>query len=228
MPTMLHGTDNDKVAPEDDWFAEAGDVALFDEEQGARRGADEQRSRAPEPDGAVASRGVAPSRAPSVAHRPAHTSHDAAVHRRRVAAVAAIAVLVGVAIAIPLVLLSGGGGTASPPVPQVPTTAATTTTPVQPAPVEQPSTTSTAPAALTVALPDGKSMRAGDRGAAVTTLQKALVALAYDPGTPDGVFGSNTTSAVVAFQTDKGLDPDGVVGSKTVEALNAALAAGRG
>ena len=46
----------------------------------------------------------------------------------------------------------------------------------------------------------------------------------YDCGGVDGKFGTRTRNAVVAFQTDKLLDPDGVVGAKTWKALAVAEA----
>ena len=43
----------------------------------------------------------------------------------------------------------------------------------------------------------------------------------YDTGGVDGVAGDGTYSAVLAFQTDNGLDADGMVGPYTRELLNA-------
>ncbi|AXK46059.1 peptidoglycan-binding protein [Brachybacterium saurashtrense] len=61
-------------------------------------------------------------------------------------------------------------------------------------------------------------LRRGDRGAAVTTLQKQL----NDSGASiavDGVFGSGTAGAVRALQSAAGIGVDGVVGPKTWRAL---------
>src|SRR5262245_22860493 len=69
------------------------------------------------------------------------------------------------------------------------------------------------PAALTAAVQP--TLRLGSRGASVTYLQRRLAALHYDIGTVDGVFGSNTYHAVVAFQKVNGLSRDGVVGPTT-------------
>ena len=62
-------------------------------------------------------------------------------------------------------------------------------------------------------------LRSGDSGAAVTKLQNALVAAGFAVST-DGSFGENTKSAVIAFQTHRGLTADGVVGAGTWAALN--------
>jgi peptidoglycan hydrolase-like protein with peptidoglycan-binding domain len=76
---------------------------------------------------------------------------------------------------------------------------------------------------LRVALPASGTLRRGDHGSAVETLQKALVALGFAPGRPDGVFGANTEAAVVDFQRSNGLQPDGIVGKETARTLNAGL-----
>jgi murein L,D-transpeptidase YcbB/YkuD len=57
----------------------------------------------------------------------------------------------------------------------------------------------------------------------VRRIQKALRNLGYDPGPTDGVFGHQTTAAVLAFQVAKGLAPDGEVGKLTAAALNIRL-----
>lgn len=61
-------------------------------------------------------------------------------------------------------------------------------------------------------------LRQGSRGADVVKLQKALNKYGYLL-TEDGIFGSNTYIAVIAFQGLKGLTKDGVVGEKTWKAL---------
>ncbi len=60
----------------------------------------------------------------------------------------------------------------------------------------------------------------GDVGDAVATLQTQLNALGYDVGAPDGVFGSQTEAAVIAFQAAQGLAPDGLAGASTLAALS--------
>ena len=61
--------------------------------------------------------------------------------------------------------------------------------------------------------------RQGDRGGAVTTIQTKLKNWGYYSGSVDGVFGSQTTTAVRSFQRKNGLTVDGVVGSATQRAL---------
>jgi peptidoglycan hydrolase-like protein with peptidoglycan-binding domain len=50
---------------------------------------------------------------------------------------------------------------------------------------------------------------------AVTNLQYMLVALGYNPGSIDGVYGSLTASAVSDFQGDHNLSVDGQCGRST-------------
>ena len=58
-------------------------------------------------------------------------------------------------------------------------------------------------------------LRTGSRGDAVRKLQELLNALGYDCGSVDGIFGSKTYAAVLAFQKANGLAADGIVGSLT-------------
>jgi len=58
----------------------------------------------------------------------------------------------------------------------------------------------------------------GDRGSDVLLLQRRLNQLGSNVG-EDGIFGTGTRAAVVAFQGANGLRPDGVVGEKTRAAL---------
>jgi len=69
--------------------------------------------------------------------------------------------------------------------------------------------------------------RAGDRGAAVARLQKALRRLGR-PLVVDGDFGPATEAALIRFQSAEGLAPDGVAGPATwarIEALSGVGAA---
>lgn len=63
-------------------------------------------------------------------------------------------------------------------------------------------------------------LQLGDSGTEVSDVQSRLSNLGYYQGAVDGVFGSLTESAVVAFQQAQGLNPDGVVGASTLQALS--------
>lgn len=58
-------------------------------------------------------------------------------------------------------------------------------------------------------------LRTGSRGDAVRKLQELLNAKGYTCGSVDGIFGSKTYAAVLAFQKANGLGADGIVGSLT-------------
>ncbi|MEV5932990.1 peptidoglycan-binding domain-containing protein [Streptomyces sp. NPDC052079] len=62
------------------------------------------------------------------------------------------------------------------------------------------------------------TVRAGDRGPAVTAVQRLLAAHGH-PVSANGVFDEETAEAVTAFQTVRSLAPDGVVGPDTWSAL---------
>lgn len=73
-------------------------------------------------------------------------------------------------------------------------------------------------------VPPGSVLRQGSRGQDVITLQYLLnVASEFYPYVPavsqDGIFGSGTRQAVIAFQQIMGLNPDGIVGPNTWKAL---------
>jgi len=63
------------------------------------------------------------------------------------------------------------------------------------------------------------TLRKGDEGPDVVTLQLALTELGYLNGAADGNFGTGTQTAVKNFQQDEGLDADGIAGRLTLEAL---------
>ncbi len=58
----------------------------------------------------------------------------------------------------------------------------------------------------------------GDRGTAVSALQKTLRELGYDPGETDGVYTLATARAVKAFEADHGLYTDGVCSTAVLAA----------
>jgi peptidoglycan hydrolase-like protein with peptidoglycan-binding domain len=62
-------------------------------------------------------------------------------------------------------------------------------------------------------------LRLGSRGSAVSDLQSRLSAAGYYTGAIDGVFGSQTESAVIQLQRERGLTADGVVGSQVYQVL---------
>ena len=63
----------------------------------------------------------------------------------------------------------------------------------------------------------------GDRGSDVKELQKLLIAKGYSCGScgADGIFGSGTKKAVIAFQKANGLTEDGLAGKRTMAKLRA-------
>jgi hypothetical protein len=83
--------------------------------------------------------------------------------------------------------------------------------------------------ALGVTIPAGRAenrwpmsvvVRHGDRGPTVLLLQQPLKKAGFNPGAPDGAFGDATRSAVVAFQTARGLTANGHFDRATREALD--------
>lgn len=73
-------------------------------------------------------------------------------------------------------------------------------------------------------VPPSAVLRQGSTGQDVITLQYLLNVIGeYYPGIPviaqDGIFGSGTRQAVVAFQNEMRLSPDGIVGPRTWNAL---------
>ena len=70
------------------------------------------------------------------------------------------------------------------------------------------------------------SLREGNTGSAVRSLQQNLKTLGYYTGSVDGDYGSGTTAAVTAFQQSSGLKADGIAGKATLNAIYAALNGG--
>lgn len=123
----------------------------------------------------------------------------------------------GSALVVLLAILAAGGvfSSGSKPVSQ-PTTLTTPKPPV--------TTTQTTPSSPTANVtPPSAPLKPGDSGAQVTLLQKALAALGFSPGKPDGSYGPGTTSAVKQFQNSKELTADGIAGAATIAALRQAL-----
>jgi peptidoglycan hydrolase-like protein with peptidoglycan-binding domain len=60
------------------------------------------------------------------------------------------------------------------------------------------------------------------KGAPVVALQRALTTKNCDPGPLDGEFGRMTETALIAFQTEAGLEVDGIAGPMTAAALGLA------
>ena len=56
-------------------------------------------------------------------------------------------------------------------------------------------------------------------GEDIKSVQNKLNSLGYNAGTADGYYGNGTRTAVIKFQTDRGLDTDGDVGPTTWSAL---------
>lgn len=73
---------------------------------------------------------------------------------------------------------------------------------------------------------DASYLRQGDSGEDVASIQRKLVALGYRPGTPDGTFGPETASAVMAFQKAEGLERDAIVGDEVRARIDDPQAAG--
>ena len=63
------------------------------------------------------------------------------------------------------------------------------------------------------------ALRRGMNGGSVRSLQQQLKNLGFYNGSVDGDFGAGTESAVIAFQSARGLTADGVAGTSTMNAL---------
>ncbi|TEB17316.1 D-gamma-glutamyl-meso-diaminopimelic acid endopeptidase CwlS precursor [Pelotomaculum sp. FP] len=71
----------------------------------------------------------------------------------------------------------------------------------------------------TAGFADQSVLKEGMSGDGVLNLQQKLRDLGYYQGTPDGVFGPGTRSAVASFQSANNLTADGIAGVGTLEAL---------
>ncbi|MGE5275138.1 MAG: peptidoglycan-binding domain-containing protein [Verrucomicrobiota bacterium] len=198
----------------DDWHLD--EVDWFGEE--------EPSSSEPHPQ---ARRGLIPAVPEARARQPRGGQEGAAItRRRRILGLAVIGGVCALGVIVPLVVFGGGGGGAERTAQLSTTTGLPSPTPTTTA--ERPTTTTAQTATtptekpLRISLPNGR-LGPGDRGPAVVTLQRALAALSFATGPPDGTYGGVTKAAVVDFQQSNNLTPDGVVGADTARLLNAAL-----
>jgi hypothetical protein len=229
--------------PLDDWLGDISDqdwdAAEVAEERRATPGRQERSTSESysERDGLAAS----PAQALPVATT---EGRRAAVRRRRAVAALVLLLLIGLAAAAAVLLLRDGTEPTVTPAPEPPVVATPTTPETDPAPTTPtPPPPSATPSenVSTFTLPEGtKLQRAGSDSDSesesdltvstdpelIAELQRALAKAGYDPGSPDGTFGPNTETAVVAFQQANGLSPDGIVGPETADALSRAVAGG--
>ena len=76
------------------------------------------------------------------------------------------------------------------------------------------------------AVSTASTLKEGDRGDAVKTLQQKLIALGSLNGSADGIFGSSTKAAVSAFQSTHGLSATGMAEAATLNAIDRAYQTG--
>ena len=203
--------------PADDWLSDASDLDWFDDPGGAPR---------PRPAVTTGPAAAAPS------HEGQPPVDDVIRRRRAIALVVGLAVIVAVVL-VWLFVIDAGGSKA--PAPTTPVTTPVTTTPAESttpatttATTPETTTTVTTPAtgsAITVTLPTAGKMKPGDTSPEVKTLQEALNKIGTAQLKADGIYGPLTQQAVSAFQQENGLTVDGIVGAQTAAALNTALAA---
>lgn len=117
----------------------------------------------------------------------------------------------------------GGGSSLKLTVPTTTTPSTTTTTAAPTTTTTEATTTSTtaAPETTTTTGPavDDGILERGEHSDAVAALQRRLLELHFDPGPPDGAFGTGTLYAVQGFQKLAGMAPDGRVGPEVQAAL---------
>lgn len=70
--------------------------------------------------------------------------------------------------------------------------------------------------------------RMGSTGSEVTQIQTRLKNWGYYKGSVDGVYGTKTRNAVIAFQKKNGLTADGIAGSATLRAIGISSGGGYG
>lgn len=80
------------------------------------------------------------------------------------------------------------------------------------------------PYAMTSLINPEESFKVGSTSESVESAEIMLEALGYNPGTVDTVYDEATKSAVMAFQTDKGLEPTGeLTGDTTVQLMKSIM-----
>jgi hypothetical protein len=126
--------------------------------------------------------------------------------------IAAVALVVALVVGL---LVSGVFDSGSTPSTPPTATRSTTTRPAT-------SASKTTPASSALPVPTAQ-LATGDKGPAVTLLQRALARAGYPVGTVDGQYGPATKSAVAQFQASEHLTADGIAGMQTLTALNAKL-----
>lgn len=72
---------------------------------------------------------------------------------------------------------------------------------------------------MTMSVVQAESLRYGDRGKKVTTIQQQLIKNGYQAKDKAGVYGKETKWAVRLYQQDNGLTVDGIVGPETYKKL---------
>jgi Putative peptidoglycan binding domain len=202
----MAGRDSQRDAAADDWFAEPEEPA------GTRR----EREPAMEDavHGMLGSSFPEPGADDWLSDEEARTAQEGLLGAwiglidRRVAIV-----LTSLAVLLVAALAAGGVFTGSSPRPTT-----------LPAPTVTPPTTTTTASTPVAQVPyPSATLKPGDRGAQVTTLQRALASLGFSPGKVDGDYGAGTQSAVSRFQRFNHLTSDGVLGPATLRALVNAL-----
>jgi Putative peptidoglycan binding domain len=225
----------ESTSPLDDWLGDISDDDWSEKPTEPVRGRATTRTSEPRAREGIPPYDTTAARAAPARPVAAAEARRAVIGRRRIVAGVVLAILLGIGIATPVVLLTGGEQATV----TQPTVTVTTTQPVDTSPTTDPGTTTTSPTteqttttptedAPSFVLPEGtKLQREGENDPTlVSELQEALAEAGFAPGPADGTFGEQTEAAVVAFQQANGLSVDGRVGPETAEALNQALARG--
>lgn len=82
--------------------------------------------------------------------------------------------------------------------------------------------------ALICGITAGALSKMGSRSDEVAEIQQALKNRGYYSYTVDGIFGTRTKNAVIAFQKDNSLASDGIAGKETLKALGISENGGQG